>query len=110
RLGLSGFKQFMQEAQNKGAIKIVTEGMQDWAYLPEDWEAIEKQEESSQAQAEEDNETSVRVSDLDPDDLRNFVRFIDNLSSKSKYLRMPYVIANMRSSSTLPSLSRAQLK
>ena len=26
---------------NKGTIKIVTEGMQDWAYLPEDWEAIE---------------------------------------------------------------------
>jgi uncharacterized LabA/DUF88 family protein len=110
RLGLSGFKQLMQEAQNKGTIKIVTEGMQDWAYLPEDWEAIEKQEETSQAQPEDDSETSVKLTDLDPDDLRNFVRFVANLESKSKYLRMPYVIANMRSSSTLPSLSRAQLK
>jgi uncharacterized LabA/DUF88 family protein len=110
RLGLSGFKQFMQEAQNKGVIKIVTEGMQDWAYLPEDWEAIEKQEETSQAQPEEDSDTSVKLTDLGPDDLRNFTRFISNLESKSKYLRMPYVVANIRSSSTLPSLSRAQVK
>ncbi len=110
RLGFSGFKQFMQEAQNQGVIKIVTEGMQDWAYLPEDWEAIERQEEASQAQPEEDATTSVRLTDLDPDDLRNFLRSIATLESKSKYLRMPYIVANLRSSSTLPSLSRAQLK
>lgn len=110
RFGLSGFKQFMQEAQNQGVIKIVTEGMQDWAYLPEDWEAIERQEEASQAQPEEDSDTSVKLTDLDPEDLRNFLRFVANLESKSKYLRMPYVVANLRSSSTLPSLSRAQLK
>lgn len=111
RFGLSGFKQFMQEAQNQGVIKIVTEGMQDWAYLPEDWEAMERQEEVSQAQPEEDSgDTPVKLTDLGPDDLRNFLRFVSNLESKSKYLRMPYVVANLRSSSTLPSLSRAQMK
>jgi uncharacterized LabA/DUF88 family protein len=110
RLGLSGFKRFMQEAENKGAIKIVTEGMQDFAYLPEDWEAIEKQEEVSQAQPEEESDTTVKLTDLNPGDVRNFLRFVANLESKSKYLRMPYLVANLRSSSTLPSLSRAQLK
>jgi len=111
RLGLSGFKQFMQEAENKGVIKIVTEGMQDWAYLPEDWEAMERQEEVvSAGQPDEDADSSVKLTDLDPDDLRNFLRFIATLEAKSKYLRMPYVVANLRSSSTLPSLSRAQLK
>ena len=95
RLGLSGFKQFMQEAENKGSIKIVTEGMQDFAYLPEDWEAIEKQEETSQTQTEDDSDTSVQLTDLNPGDVRNFLRFVANLESKSKYLRMPYVVANL---------------
>ncbi|HEV3311251.1 MAG TPA: NYN domain-containing protein [Chloroflexota bacterium] len=110
RYGLSGFKQFMQEAENSGVIKIVTEGMQDFAYLPEDLAAIENQEEVSQTHPEEESNTIVKLTDLDPDDVRTFLRAVANLESKSKYLRMPYVVANLRSSSTLPSLSRAQLK
>lgn len=111
RFGVAGFKQFMQEAQNQGIIKIVTEGMQDWAYLPEDWEAMERQEEASQTRTEEeDADTSVKLTDLNESDLKRFIRFVANLESKSKYLRMPYLVANLRSSSTLPSLSRAQLK
>jgi len=111
RIGVAGFKQFMQDAENQGVIKIVTEGMQDFAYLPEHLEAIERQEEEegSQSQPEDDNAT-VKLTDLDPVDMRRFLGAIANLESKSKYLRMPYVVANLRSSSTLPNLSRAQLK
>jgi uncharacterized LabA/DUF88 family protein len=110
RFGVSGFKQFMREAENQGVIKIVTEGMQDWAYLPEDMERMEREEETSDTKAEEDVDSSVKISDLNPEDLRSVLRFLANLESKSKYLRMPYVIANLRSRSILPSLSRAQLK
>ena len=110
RFGVSGFKQFMREAENQGVIKIVTEGMQDWAYLPEDMERMEREEEGSDIKAEEDVDSSVKITDLNPEDLRSLLRFLANLESKSKYLRMPYVIANLRSRSILPSLSRAQLK
>jgi uncharacterized LabA/DUF88 family protein len=110
RIGVSGFKQFMQEAENKGVIKIVTEGMQDFAYLPEHFAAIEREEEEgSQVQADDDD-ASVKLSDLDTDDTQRLMQAVINLESKSKYLRMPYVVANLRSSSTLPNLSRAQLK
>jgi len=111
RVGVSGFKEFMQEAENAGTIKIVTEGMQDFAYLPEHLAAIERQEEEEGSrQQPEDDEASVKLTDLDQDDLRRFLGSIVTLESKSKYLRMPYVVANLRSSSTLPNLSRAQLK
>lgn len=112
RIGVSGFKQFMQDAENQGVIKIVTEGMQDFAYLPEHLEAIEREEEEegARSQAGDDGDTSVKLTDLDRDDLGRFLGAIGNLESKSKYLRMPYVVANLRSSSTLPNLSRAQLK
>jgi uncharacterized LabA/DUF88 family protein len=112
RFGVSGFKQFMQEAQEQNIIKIVTEGMQDWAYLPEDWEALENgEEDSSQTNGvEDDSETSVRLTDLTDKEVTTLLQFIAGLESKSKYLRMPYVVAKLRSSSTLPSLSRAQLR
>jgi uncharacterized LabA/DUF88 family protein len=113
RFGFSGFKQFMQEAERQGIIKIVTEGMQDWAYLPEDYErmvAMEQQDETAPEQGDEDFDSSVSLSDLDENTRRDFIRFIANLEAKSKYLRLPYVVANLRSSSILPSLSRAQLR
>ncbi|HZT95964.1 MAG TPA: NYN domain-containing protein [Chloroflexota bacterium] len=112
RFGVSGFKQFMRQAENEGAIKIVTEGMQDWAFLPEDVERMEREEEEegTPRQVEEDVDNSVKLTDLDRDDLYGFLRYIANLEDKSKYLRMPYVVANLRSRSILPSLSRAQLK
>ncbi len=110
RFGVSGFKQFMREAESEGAIKIVTEGMQDWAYLPEDMEKMEREEEGAPPQAEEDVDSSVKITDLAREDLQSFLRFVANLEDKSKYLRMPYVVANLRSRSILPSLSRAQLK
>ena len=83
RFGVSGFKQFMREAENQGVIKIVTEGMQDWAYLPEDMERMEREEEGSDIKAEEDVDSSVKITDLNPEDLRSLLRFSPT-SSRSR--------------------------
>ncbi|GAC1333645.1 MAG: hypothetical protein NVSMB22_25880 [Chloroflexota bacterium] len=112
-LGFERFKDFMQEAQRRGYIQIVTRGLQDWAYLPEQYEHLTETE----VEAEEEEETTeselpsgVTVSALADEEQRTFVRYLGELEEHSDYLIPPYIVSHLVRESVLPSLSQSQLR
>lgn len=114
-LGFERFKDFMEEAQRRGHIRILTRGLQDWAYLPEQYEHLTEDEEEVEEQEEEhedeqDLPTAARLSSLPEDDQVNLVRYLRDLEERSEYLIPPYVVSHLLRDNVLPSLSQAQLR
>jgi uncharacterized LabA/DUF88 family protein len=113
-LGFERFKDFMQEAERRGTIRIVTRGLQDWAYLPEQYEQLtEAEAEAQEAEARESGDalpSSVAVSVLDEDDQRNLLRYLVELEGRSEYLIPPYIVSHLVRDNVLPSLSQSQLR
>jgi uncharacterized LabA/DUF88 family protein len=113
-LGFERFKDFMQEAERRGHIRIVTRGLQDWAYLPEQYEQLtEAEAEAQEAEANETGEnvpSSVAVSVLDEEDQRNLLRYLIDLERRSEYLIPPYIVSHLVRDNVLPSLSQSQLR
>jgi uncharacterized LabA/DUF88 family protein len=113
-LGFERFKDFMQEAERRGHIRILTRGLQDWAYLPEQYEHMTETELDAEEQEETDGENDlqpvVAVQALDPDGQRNFLRYLAELESRSEYLIPPYIVSHLVRDSVLPSLSQSQLR
>lgn len=115
-LGFERFKDFMEEAQRRGHIRILTRGLQDWAYLPEQYEHLTEDEEDEEAEEEEDREdeqelsTAARLSSLPEEEQINFVRYMRDLEERSEYLIPPYVVSHLLRDNVLPSLSQAQLR
>lgn len=113
-LGFERFKDFMQEAERRGYIRILTRGLQDWAYLPEQYDKMTETE----LAAEEDEITdgdadlhgTVAVSALDEDGQRNLMRYLVDLEQRSEYLIPPYIVSHLVRESVLPSLSQSQLR
>jgi uncharacterized LabA/DUF88 family protein len=113
-LGFERFKDFMQEAERRGYIRIVTRGLQDWAYLPEQYEHLTDSEaEEEEAESSEDGSElspAVAVGALDEDEQRIFVRYLLDLEGRSEYLIPPYIVSHLVRESVLPSLSQSQLR
>ncbi len=113
-LGFERFKDFMQEAERRGYIRILTRGLQDWAYLPEQYdkmtetELAEEEEEINEGDA--DLHGTVAVSALDEDGQRNLLRYLLDLERRSEYLIPPYIVSHLVRESVLPSLSQGQLR
>ncbi|MGH2448604.1 MAG: NYN domain-containing protein [Chloroflexota bacterium] len=112
-LGFERFKDFMQEAERRGTIRVVNRGLQDWAYLPEQYEQLTE----SEAEAEEEEATddgseysAVTFSALDEDDQTNFIRFLNDLEARSDYLIPPFIVSHLVRDNVLPSLSQSQLR
>ncbi|HEX8919123.1 MAG TPA: NYN domain-containing protein [Chloroflexota bacterium] len=113
-LGFERFKDFMQEAERRGHVKIVTRGLQDWAYLPEQYdrmteEEAEAEEEETQ-QSDGDGTARVPVAALDDDEQRAFMRYVMELEGRSDYLIPPYIVTHLVRENVLPSLSQSQLR
>jgi hypothetical protein len=104
----------MQEAERRGHIRIVTRGLQDWAYLPEQYEHLtEAEEEVEEAETQNDSadySPEVSVGALDEEEQKNFVRYLVDLQDRSEYLIPPYIVSHLVRDSVLPSLSQAQLR
>jgi uncharacterized LabA/DUF88 family protein len=113
-LGFERFKDFMQEAERRGHIRILTRGLQDWAYLPEQYEHMTETEldaeEQEESEGENDLQPVVAVQALDPDGQRNFLRYLVELEGRSDYLIPPYIVSHLVRDSVLPSLSQSQLR
>jgi uncharacterized LabA/DUF88 family protein len=111
-LGFERFKDFMQEAERRGYIRTVTRGLQDWAYLPEQYEQLTEAEaeEEETHEDEADVPSTVAVSALDEEGQRVFVRYLLDLQNRSEYLIPPYIVSHLVRESVLPSLSQAQLR
>jgi uncharacterized LabA/DUF88 family protein len=111
-IGFERFKDFMQEAERRGKIRIVTRGLQDWAYLPEQYDQMTETEaeEEDTSESEGDLPPSVAVAALDEDDQRNLIRYLADLENRSDYLIPPYIVSHLVRDSVLPSLSQSQLR
>ncbi|HEX6508359.1 MAG TPA: NYN domain-containing protein [Chloroflexota bacterium] len=113
-IGFERFKDFMQEAERRGYIRILTRGLQDWAYLPEQYEQMTETELAAEEEdindGDEDIHGTVAVSALDEDAQRNFLRFLMDLEQRSEYLIPPYIVSHLVRESVLPSLSQSQLR
>ena len=113
-LGFERFKDFMQEAERRGQIRIVTRGLQDWAYLPEQYERMTEAEAEAEEEETEDAERdvppAVAVGALDEDEQRTLLRYLVDLEDRSEYLIPPYVVSHLVRENVLPSLSQSQLR
>lgn len=115
-LGFERFKDFMEEAQRRGYIRILTRGLQDWAYLPEQYEHLaeesdEEDDEDEEARLDEQElPTAARLSSLPEDEQLNLIRYLNGLEEKSEYLIPPYIVSHLLRDNVLPSLSQAQLR
>lgn len=112
-VGFERFKDFMQEAERRGYIRIVTRGLQDWAYLPEQYERLTEAEvEAEEAETQNDGDLppAVPVSALDDEAQRMFMRYLVDLEARSDYLIPPYIISHLVRDGVLPSLSQSQLR
>ncbi len=98
RYGFAKFKLFMQEAERRGLLYIVEDGLVDWAYLPGGQEA---------------EELDVReVASLEPVDetaMPAIIRFADGLEGRSPYVAFMYLVDQIMRSAILPHLRRDQL-
>jgi uncharacterized LabA/DUF88 family protein len=113
-LGFERLKDFLREAENQGRIRILTRGLQDWAYLPEQYEEIMENEVAAEEETEpeeyDDLPGGVAVSALDEEAQRNFLRYLIDLERRSDYLIPPYIVSHLLRDSVLPSLSQSQLR
>jgi uncharacterized LabA/DUF88 family protein len=111
-LGFERFKDFMQEAERRGYIRTLTRGLQDWAYLPEQYEQMTETEAEEQEEAEEtsDYRPEAAVGALAEEDQFNLIRYLADLENRSEYLIPPYIVSHLVRDSVLPSLSQSQLR
>jgi len=113
-LGFERFKDFMQEAERRGYVRIVTRGLQDWAYLPEQYEAMTEAEAEAEEEetrdVESDVSSGVAVAALDDDEQRTLMKYLRELQDRSEYLIPPYIVSHLVRDSVLPSLSQSQLR
>ncbi|MGI8825755.1 MAG: NYN domain-containing protein [Chloroflexota bacterium] len=113
-MGFERFKDFMQEAERRGHIQIVTRGLQDWAYLPEQYDHLTETEEEAEEEEERtvgpDLPSGVPVGALAEEEQRTFVRYLEDLEDRSEYLIPPYIVSHLVRESVLPSLSQSQLR
>jgi uncharacterized LabA/DUF88 family protein len=113
-LGFERFKDFMQEAERRGYIRILTRGLQDWAYLPEQYDKMTETELAAEEEEITDGDAdlhgTVAVSALDEDGQRNLMRYLVDLERRSEYLIPPYIVSHLVRESVLPSLSQSQLR
>lgn len=113
-LGFERFKDFMEEAERRGYIRVLTRGLQDWAYLPEQYEQMTETEAAAEEEEspvdEPDLSPSVAVSALDEEEQRNFARYLVDLERRSEYLIPPYIVSHLVRQGILPSLSQSQLR
>ncbi|GAC1474202.1 MAG: hypothetical protein PVSMB7_29010 [Chloroflexota bacterium] len=112
-IGFERFKDFMQEAERRGKVKVITRGLQDWAYLPEQYEQMTETEAEAQAEEEETEDgaqPAAAVTALADEDQQNFLRYLFELEERSEYLIPPYIVSHLVRDSVLPNLSQSQLR
>src|SRR5439155_13359342 len=88
-LGFERFKDFMQEAERQGYVRVLTRGLQDWAYLPEQYELMTETEAAVQEEESNDGngdiQATVAVGALAVEDQQNLLRYLSELERRSDY-------------------------
>ena len=96
--GFAKFKHFMQEAERRGLIYIVEDGLVDWACLPGGQEAEEL-----------DAREAATLEPIDETVMPAIIRFADGLEGRSPYVAFMYLVDQIMRAAILPHLRRDQL-
>jgi len=99
RFGFPKFKLFMREAERRGLLYIVEDGLVDWAYLPGARGAEELSVRSVAPMAEPVDEAALPA----------IIRFADALEARSPYVAFMYLVDQISRAAVVPHLSRDQL-
>ncbi|HOG46773.1 MAG TPA: NYN domain-containing protein [Anaerolineae bacterium] len=99
RFGFPKFKLFMHEAERRGLLYIVEDGLVDWAYLPGAREAEELGMPSVASMAEPVDEAA----------LPTIIRFADDLQARSPYVAFMYLVDQIVRAAIRPHLRRDQI-
>ncbi len=98
RYGFPKFKLFMREAERRGLLRIVEDGLVDWACLT-----------GASAQADTGDGCEQATELLRAEVLPTIIRFADDLESRSPYMAFMYLLDQVVRAAILPQLRRDQL-
>lgn len=102
RFGYSQFKQFMQEAERRGLLRIETHGLEDWAVLPDAPCA------APQAEREQVTERAT-LETVGSEVLIRLIRFADEFEHKHDHVAFNFLVDGLVEARVLPNLSRPQV-
>mgnify|MGYP005837564519 FL=1 len=98
KFGFAKFKLFLREAERRGLLRIVEDGLVDWAYLP----GIEETEEFGVQEVD-------ALEPVDETALPAIISFADSLEKRSPYVAFMYLVDQIARAAILPHLRRDQL-
>jgi len=101
RFGFAQFKQFMEEAERRGLLRIETHGLEDWAVLPDAPRAAPAERESVTERA--------TLETAGPDALARLVRFADDFGHKHDHVAFNFLVDGLMEARVLPDLARPQV-
>lgn len=101
RFGFAQFKQFMEEAERRGLLKIETHGLEDWAVLPDAPRAAPVERETVQER--------MTMAAVGPEALTRLIRFADDFEHKHDHVAFNFLVDGMLEAKVFPNLTRPQL-
>jgi len=101
RFGFAQFKQFMEEAERRGLLKIETHGLEDWAVLPDAPRAAPVERETVQER--------MTMAAAGPEALTRLIRFADDFEHKHDHVAFNFLVDGMLETQVFPNLTRPQL-
>lgn len=101
RFGFAQFKQFMEEAERRGLLRIETHGLEDWAVLPDAPRAAPVEKETSA------EHMTLEIAGKDA--VLRLARFAEEFSHKHDHVAFNFLVDGMFESRVFPNLTRPQL-
>ncbi len=101
KFGYTQFKQFMEEAERRGLLKIETHGLEDWAVLPDAPRAAPVEKETVQER--------MTLGVAGEDTLQRLIRFADDFEHKHDHVAFNFLVDSILEAKILPDLARPQL-
>ncbi len=101
RFGFGQFKQFMEEAERRGLLKIETHGLEDWAVLPDAPRAAPVEREAVQER--------ITLAVAGPEALTRLIRFADEFEHRHDHVAFNFLVDGMMEAKVFPNLTRPQL-
>jgi uncharacterized LabA/DUF88 family protein len=101
KFGYTQFKQFMEEAERRGLLKIETHGLEDWAVLPDAPRAAPVEKETVQER--------MTLGVAGEDTLQRLIRFADDFEHKHDHVAFNFLVDSILEAKILPNLARPQL-
>jgi hypothetical protein len=101
RFGFAQFKQFMQEAERRGLLRIETHGLEDWAVLPDAPRAAPVERETTTER--------MTLEAAGPDAQARLIRYTEDFEHKHDHVAFNFLVDGLMEGHVFPNLKRPQL-